>query len=130
MIETVVISEDYLYLILDFPITDHSILTAPHVEVLVNPTDIHRGLYLSVPESIGCKFPTHLLSKIKPIIWPAHEELLKNASATRRHPMTRNAHSPGMTSYLRTELKRSIPEPVYPPIQNKYKLKRQIVPRH
>ena len=72
-----------------------------------------EGVYKSVPGSLGCSFNVKYLSAVIELLLPAHNTLIQRAAQTRRHSKTENAHSSGVLKYLRTELNRVIPDPLY-----------------
>lgn len=72
-----------------------------------------EGVYKSVPGSLGCSFNVKYLSAVIELLLPAHNTLIQRAAQTRRHSKTKNAHSSGVLKYLRTELNRVIPDPLY-----------------
>lgn len=114
MIETFVISANQLYLVVDMGELDLDLIDLDDVEFYASTPDLYVGIYKSVPGSAGVEFPAQLFPQVKPYLWDAHTLLITKAAATRRHPATRDAHSPGVLMYLRQELKIELPDPVYP----------------
>ena len=76
-------------------------------------SETKEGVYKSVPGSLGCSFNVKYLNEVIELLLPAHNTLIQRASRTRRHSETKNAHSPGVLKYLRTELNRVLPDPLY-----------------
>lgn len=113
MVEGCVLSHNKVYLTLLRPyLTEHT-LQNELLNFNMYNSEIQTGVYKSVPESMGCSFDSRHVSEVLDLLLPAHNGLIQQAAHTRRHSKTRGAHSPGILKYLRSELKRVIPEPVY-----------------
>lgn len=71
--------------------------------------------YKSIPSSIASFIELVNLAQVIPILRQAHAELLKKAASGSTYFNKRmlNAHSPGVTAYLRNYLGKDIPDPAY-----------------
>lgn len=83
------------------------------VELEMSKHDPEVGFYKSVPKSVACYIVVEDANTAIPLIADSHRTLVENAAQTRRHPMTKRAHSPGVIDYLSVYLGRRIPQPEY-----------------
>ena len=75
--------------------------------------DPEVGFYKSVPKSVACNMLIKDAKTAIPLIEESHHVLVENAAKTRRHAMTKRAHSPGVIEYLSVCLGRKVPQPEY-----------------
>jgi hypothetical protein len=113
MIEVYVLSYNRLHLTIDLEIPTPDLARLDEVKVYGDAYNVYTGLYKSVQGSIRCEFPLNKLSAVLPSIQESYALLIEKAAKTRRNPGTEKGHSPGVINFLRSELGRSVSDPVY-----------------
>jgi len=108
-------SQERIFLVLDSENCPDEIWKIPGVTRYVYDLSTPNQLFRSVPDGIGCTFPPKLISEIYPVAKQSHVSLINKSVRTRRNPSTKLGHSPGILEYLRVELEKDIPNPLYPP---------------
>jgi len=113
MPEAFTITRERIYLVLDAENLNEKVWATDQVTRYYYEHAAKNGLYLSVPDSVGCTFPYLLFLETYPQVRVSHESIIRKAAKTRRNPSTRGAHSPGILKFLRNELQRNLPTPIY-----------------
>jgi hypothetical protein len=113
MIEVCVLFQDQIRLVLDKEKVPDELWNIDGVEEYWYTLSPEDSLFISVDVSIGCAFPASQLSKVLSLATDPHISLIKRAARTRRNPKTKVGHSPGILTYLQSELKCTLPSPVY-----------------
>jgi hypothetical protein len=112
-IEVISLVPEILHCMLDLDTISEELGKNELLDFDVSEHDPEAGFYKSVPKSVACYMLIKDAKRAIPLIEDSHRILVENAAQTRRHAMTKRAHSPGVIDYLSACLSRKVPQPEY-----------------